>query len=165
MHGACLLACFAVLCRAVQVHEKSILLPLLPISMLAASEPDLAIWAPVVGAFQMYPLLVRDGAAMAYLATIALYLIVTTGLVPKGVLAYTVDSSKWRLAAGAGLAGAVLLHVLELTVAAPANLPWLYDRLFVTYGFVFIAAAMVYLNYRQWHQQPDTGAAASSKQQ
>lgn len=148
----------------VQVHEKSILLPLLPVTMLAATEPDLAIWGPVVGAFQMYPLLVRDGVAMAYIATNALYLIVTTALVPKEVLAYSVDSSKWRLAAAAGLAGAVLLHVLELTVSPPAKLPWLWDRLFVTYGFVFIAAATVYLNYQQWHQQPAGSMAASKKQ-
>jgi alpha-1,3-glucosyltransferase len=133
--------------------------------MLAAHEPDLAIWAPVVGAFQMYPLLVRDGVAMAYLASVALYLIVMTGLVSQDVPAHTVGSRKWRTAAAAGLAGAVLLHVLELTVAAPAYLPWLYDRLFVTYGFGFIAASMMYLNYRQWQQQPATGAAASTKQQ
>jgi alpha-1,3-glucosyltransferase len=148
----------------VQVHEKSILLPLLPITMLAGTEPDLAIWGPVVGAFQMYPLLVRDGAAMAYLATNALYLIIMTGLVPKGVLAYSVHSSKWRLAATVGLLGVILLHSLELFMSAPVNLPWLFDRLFVSYGFVFIAAAMVYLNYRQWHQQ-HAGHAASKKQQ
>jgi hypothetical protein len=102
----------------------------------------------------MYPLLVRDGAAMAYVATIALYLVVLTGLIPKGVRAYSVDDSRWRLAAGLGLGGAVLLHVLQVTVAPPAALPWLYDRLFISYGFVFVAAAMLYLNYRQWHQQP-----------
>lgn len=147
-----------------QVHEKSILLPLLPVTMLAATEPDLAMWGPVVGAFQMYPLLVRDGAAMAYIATNALYLILMTGLVPKGVLAYSVDSSRWRLAAPAGLLGAVVLHLLEVTVPPPANLPWLFDRLFVSYGFVFIAAAMVYLNYRQWHQQPAGRADRSKKQ-
>lgn len=148
-----------------QVHEKSILLPLLPVTMLAATEPDLAIWGPVVGAFQMYPLLVRDGAAMAYIATNALYLILMTGLVPKGVLAYSVDSSRWRLAATVGLLGAVVLHLLEVAVPAPANVPWLFDRLFVSYGFVFIAAAMLYLNYRQWHQTPAGSAAGRSKKQ
>jgi hypothetical protein len=91
---------------------------------------------------------------MAYISTIALYLIVMTGLVPKGVRAFSVDSSRCQVAAGLGLGGAVLLHVLQLTVSPPAGLPWLYDRLFITYGFVFIAAAMLYLNYRQWHQQP-----------
>jgi alpha-1,3-glucosyltransferase len=149
----------------VQVHEKSILLPLLPITMLAASEPDLAIWGPVVGVFQMYPLLVRDGAAMAYIATNALYLILLTGLVPKGVQAYSVGSTTWRLAAAAALCGAVLLHVLELTVSPPASLAWLWDRLFVTYGFVFIAAAMVYLNFRQWHLSPASSAAGKKKAQ
>ena len=138
-----------------QVHEKSILLPLLPVTMLAATEPDLAIWGPVVGAFQMYPLLVRDGVAMAYVATIALYLVVMTAMVPKGVMAYSVDNSRWRLFAKAALIGAVMLHLAELTVPPPAALPWLFDRLFITYGFLFIAAAMVYLNWRQWHQQPE----------
>lgn len=144
-----------------QVHEKSILLPLLPISMLATTEPDLAIWGPVVGVFQMYPLLVRDGAAMAYVATITLYITLMTGMLPKGVLAYTVDDRRGRLLAAAGLAGAVLLHVLQLTVKPPAQLPWLFDRLFISYGFVFIAAAMAYLNHRQWHQPP----APAKKQQ
>lgn len=149
------------------MHEKSILLPLLPLTMLAASEPDLAIWGPVVGVFQMYPLLVRDGAAMAYVASIALYLTLLTALVPKGVLAHSVDVPKWRALSVAGLLGAVLLHVLEVCVPPPARLPWLYDRLFISYGFVFIAAAMLYLNYRQWHQQPalEGAAAASRKRQ
>lgn len=137
--------------------------------MLVATEPDLAIWGPVVGVFQMYPLLVRDGAAMAYVATITLYLTVMTALVPKGVLAYTVDSSRWRLVAAAGLGGAVALHLGAVAVSPPANLPWLFDRLFITYGFVFIAAAMVYLNWRQWHQQQQpqaaVAAAVSRKQQ
>lgn len=155
-----------VLCALLlQVHEKSILLPLLPITMLAATEPDLAIWGPVVGVFQMYPLLVRDGVAMAYIATNALYLILLTGFVPKGVLARSVGSRTWRLAAAAALGGAVLLHVLELTVSPPASLPWLWDRLFVTYGFVFIAAAMAYLNFRQWHITPVSSAAGSKKVQ
>jgi len=147
------------------VHEKSILLPLLPISMLAASEPDLAIWGPVVGAFQMYPLLVRDGVALAYVATIAVYLLVLTALVPKDVTAYSVNSSTWRPVAVAALLGGVLLHVLQVTVQPPSQLPWLFDRLFISYGFVFIAGAMVYLNWRQWHQQQPAGQAGGKKQQ
>ncbi len=36
-----------------QVHEKSILLPLLPITILAASEPVLALWMPLVACLSM----------------------------------------------------------------------------------------------------------------
>jgi len=40
-------------------------------------------------------------------------------------------------------------------VSPPESLPggWLHDRLSITYGFVFITAAMLYVNYRQYHQR------------
>lgn len=52
----------------VQVHEKSILLPMLPLSLLAAHEPDLLAWIAPVAAFSMFPLLAKDGVAGAYAA-------------------------------------------------------------------------------------------------
>lgn len=60
-------------CDAAQVHEKSILLPLLPLTALAAASPLLATWLPLVACFSMYPLLVRDGQALPYVALCALY--------------------------------------------------------------------------------------------
>ena len=75
-----------------QVHEKSILLPLLPLTALAASEPALVLWTPLVACFSMFPLLVRDGATAAYVGTMLLYL-----------------AAMWpacaRLIGGAGVAG------------------------------------------------------------
>ncbi|MEW5314008.1 MAG: hypothetical protein WDW38_005537 [Sanguina aurantia] len=56
-----------------QVHEKSILLPLLPVMMLAPWEPCLATWLPLIASFSMYPLLERDGLALTYLACCLLY--------------------------------------------------------------------------------------------
>lgn len=119
--------------------------------MLAACEPDIAIWGPVVAALQMYPLLLRDGVAVAYAACIAAYITLLTAVVPKGVMAYSVASPPMKKAAVGGLLGAVVLHILQLTLTPPARLPWLFDRLYITFSFVFIAAAMVYLNYRQWN--------------
>ncbi|GAX84554.1 hypothetical protein CEUSTIGMA_g11975.t1 [Chlamydomonas eustigma] len=57
-----------------QVHEKSILLPLLPMTLLAASEPTLVMWSPLMAMLSMYPLLHRDGVIMAYSATALVYL-------------------------------------------------------------------------------------------
>ncbi|WIA33433.1 hypothetical protein OEZ86_006565 [Tetradesmus obliquus] len=152
---------FAFFMLSYQVHEKSILLPLLPITLLAASEPDCAIWGPAIASFSMYPLLVRDGVSLAYTATIVLYLLVITALVAtKGVQPVTLGSRCGRLLAAAGCAGAVLLHLLQALVPPPQRLPWLHDRLFVSYSFVFIAGAMLYLNWRQWNQQ---GSSSASK--
>jgi alpha-1,3-glucosyltransferase len=97
--------------------------------------------------------------ALAYAATIGLYLLVITALVPaKGVQAVTLASQRGRLLAISGCIGAVVLHLLQALVPAPQRLPWLYDRLFITYSFVFIAGCMVYLNWRQWSQQGSSRA-------
>ena len=61
------------ICYAVQVHEKSILLPLLPITVLAGTYPPLALWTPLIATFSMYPLLHRDGVILAYIGTALLY--------------------------------------------------------------------------------------------
>lgn len=59
------------ICR--QVHEKSILLPLLPLTLLADAERGLASWLPAVGAFSMYPLLRKDGLPIAYLGSLMIW--------------------------------------------------------------------------------------------
>lgn len=142
-----------------QVHEKSVLLPLLPLSMLAASEPDAAVWAPLVGAFQMFPLLARDGVASAYAAALGAYALLLPALLPDGAAAPTLAGrGRARAAALAALGGGLALHAARAFVPPPARLPWLWDRAFVSYAFVWLAAGMAYLNWRQWHQQP-AGAA------
>ena len=59
--GSCGLAFF--LC-SYQVHEKHILLPLLPLSLVAHRAPLLFGWFATVACFSLYPLLKRDGLAL-----------------------------------------------------------------------------------------------------
>lgn len=49
-----------------QVHEKTILVPLLPISMLAADEPRAFFLAVDVACFSMFPLLKKDELVLAF---------------------------------------------------------------------------------------------------
>lgn len=56
-----------------QVHEKSILMPLLPVTLLAGREPALAAWLPLLAALSMFPLLERDGVTLPYIALCAMY--------------------------------------------------------------------------------------------
>lgn len=51
-----------------QVHEKTILLPLLPLLCLSMRYPRLAHWASTVAAFSMFPLLHKDGQTIQYVA-------------------------------------------------------------------------------------------------
>jgi ALG6, ALG8 glycosyltransferase family len=54
--------------RRVQVHEKSILMPMMPLALTAHMEPAAASIVLPVSLFSMYPLLVRDGNAVPYAA-------------------------------------------------------------------------------------------------
>ena len=56
-----------------QVHEKSIMLALLPVTLLAFEEPVVAAWLPVWATVSMYPLLLKDGLSTAYVACLLLW--------------------------------------------------------------------------------------------
>jgi len=58
---------------SVQVHEKSVLLPLLPVSLLAGCLPSICLWMMPTALASMYPLLARDGLALPYAALLLLW--------------------------------------------------------------------------------------------
>ena len=64
---------FAFFMFGYQIHEKAVLLLLLPVTLLADAEPFLSAALPPVAAFSMWPLLSRDGLQLAYPATILLF--------------------------------------------------------------------------------------------
>lgn len=49
------------------------LLPLLPVTLMAVEEPLLAALLPIAASFSMYPLLKRDGLGLAYAALLAFW--------------------------------------------------------------------------------------------
>ncbi len=161
-----------------QVHEKSILLALLPVTLLAFDQPVVAAWLPVWAALSMYPLLKKDGLSIAYLACLLLWLAVAA---PPSSLrsgqrnavqaghAYTQSKGSRKLGprVGAGFIGvsgqqllhcasllsllpAACIHVAQCFVQPPARLLHLYDAAFVTLSFAQIFSTAVYLNVSQW---------------
>ena len=178
----------------VQVHEKSILLVLLPVTLLGTCEPQLALWLPCVATFSIWPLLKKDGLAVAYAACLMLWAgLAVLLLVPlphsgnagppleeRGVeiarqshLSAAVHygsstpkeaANELRDGSGSGgfcnmlvkvagalsLVAAVVVHVLEVGVAPPKGLPFLYDAVVIELSFAHFIAAAAYLNVRQW---------------
>jgi len=127
-----------------QVHEKSVLLPLLPFAALAAHEPRLAQWFACAAPFSMFPLLKRDGLQVAYWGCLAGFLaLLGGGSAWRG-------AGTWRVAAGLSAAGGLLLHALEALFEPPARLPYLFSLAFTSYAFAHFAAFALYTNWRQW---------------
>ena len=63
-----------------QVHEKSILLALLPAAFLAPHSPLLVAWLQCLGCFTMFPLLQKDRLVIPYAACMAIYCCLVYGM-------------------------------------------------------------------------------------
>ncbi|KAF9220297.1 hypothetical protein BS17DRAFT_787870 [Gyrodon lividus] len=113
-----------------QVHEKTILLPLLPLALLlsgATPGEEVFAWGAlgnVVGVFSMWPLLKRDGLGVQYLSMLLLWC---------RLIGY--NPFRLRLHSFVGLLSTAIhismgfLHLSELVVAPPARYPDLFPVL------------------------------------
>ncbi len=119
-----------------QVHEKSILMPLLPITLLYSHNPRFATWMTAVACFSMYPLLVRDGLALAYASSML-------GLLALG---------QWSWLSLTTLPVALVVHALLAFVPPPPALPHLWVMACTVSSFVAFAVGLVHLHILQWHE-------------
>ncbi|KAK4538621.1 hypothetical protein CDCA_CDCA19G4646 [Cyanidium caldarium] len=115
------------------VHEKHILLPLLPLSLLITEHPEVVLWASTIASLSLYPLLYREGSAPAVVA-LTMALLLCAGrpaslyyAVPSLALciALTLDWNPWR-----------------------DRYPDLYPYLFALYSFGHLLALLLWC-YRQ----------------
>lgn len=110
-----------------QVHEKNILLPLLPITVLLANDDGLSKsrrawvgWANVLGCWTMFPLLKRDGLRVPYYVLTGLWAYLL-GLPPTSLDLYIGTGVDWltTLIHLGGYAAMLAWHVVEVFVPPP----------------------------------------------
>ncbi|CAD7705072.1 unnamed protein product [Ostreobium quekettii] len=153
-----------------QVHEKSILLVLMPISLLVVEEPLVARMAPMVAMLSMYPLLERDGLALQYVALSAAFLCLPlqnggprksaqppaqsrtqrrkSGPQWTGAGWQTLDSLEWATASFVIFA-ALVLHAGRVAVPPPSRYPFIHDAAIVWFCCPVFLMMMCYLNFKQ----------------
>jgi alpha-1,3-glucosyltransferase len=154
-----------------QVHEKSILLALLPLNMLAvenisnnsSSDDDemmmveVSTWMTCIAAFSMFPLLKKDGLVIAYVAVVLCYIAIMN-MVVSTITDHNTTSknniSKSRLIMrwlqGVSVLGCVCIHVLEVVVVPPAKYPYLWDAVIMAWSGIHFGLLFVYLHWQQW---------------
>ena len=156
---ACGLAFF--LC-SYQVHEKHILLPLLPASLLAHRHPGLFGWFATAAGFSLFPLLKRDGLRLPYAVLQIAFLCLSLGLCPSRP---NVTNSRAPAASAAralplppyvapimmaSVAGMVILHILDATWTPPGRYPDLLAVVFAAYSCMHFCMAYAALLAAQW---------------
>ncbi|KAL4160047.1 hypothetical protein PRNP1_000618 [Phytophthora ramorum] len=149
-----------------QVHEKTILLPLLPISFLFAYNALLSGWFSVLSTFSMYFLLEKDGLVLPY---IVLQLAYTSVAVIPFITSRTAkhlhiqqseiapgcqqDGSAHPLVRGyimLSLLGILAIHAAQVWITPPARYPHIHDYVFAAYSCGHFSLVLVYLTYWQW---------------
>lgn len=130
-----------------QVHEKSILMPALAVTLLMLQEQSLVQSFHQVATFSMFPLLEKDGLSLQYCALMLLFL----------CLPLRVSSKKTAMLT----TGCIVLHLLRLLIPPPTRLPFLHDLLFSGFSFLFFLSSFLYLNYRQWNSEERLSALVS----
>ncbi|KAK3012534.1 hypothetical protein RJ639_009107 [Escallonia herrerae] len=134
-----------------QVHEKSILLPLLPASLLALEEPFLIPWLTHYALFSMFPLLCRDNLILPYFALYGIFILLCH--VPGGRLdtreTHSYTSLRSFLSAFLLLCS-FSLHIIYLTVRPPKKYPYLFDAFIMLLCFTQFVLVAIYANRKQW---------------
>jgi len=136
-----------------QVHEKSLLLALVPAALLVPYDPLMCTWVQVLGTWTMYPLLQKDGLSGAYLACIVGYVrLVWTYSSKMNAIetCHRIQTVKLCIVY-LSVFGMIALHIAEICVSPPARFPHLYPALFSLYGAANLV--LVYIMGVMWQLQ------------
>ncbi|MQL99850.1 hypothetical protein Taro_032581 [Colocasia esculenta] len=139
-----------------QVHEKSILLPLIPASLLALEEPTAFGWFTYYALFSMLPLLHRDGLILQYGALLALFALVYC-LLDERHRKEPLMSGKIKLLILLPFLYSVLLHHVYLNLRPSGRYPFLFEALIMILCFSQFVILALYTNIKQW-MLPDSPA-------
>ncbi|KAK4490582.1 hypothetical protein RD792_001266 [Penstemon davidsonii] len=147
LHG--LLNCsFSFYLFSFQVHEKSILLPLLPASLLAFEEPFMFRWLIYHALLSIFPLLRRDKLVLPYAVLYGLF----------GLLYYTTGGRKdtteiysfYSTLKSSAFACSIFLHMIYMTVTPPEKYPFLFEAVIMLFCFSQFFLVFIYSNSKQW---------------
>ncbi|CAH9067209.1 unnamed protein product [Cuscuta europaea] len=131
-----------------QVHEKSILLPLLPASILALEEPFIFRWLTTFAMLSIFPLLRRDKLVLPYAALYSLFIILyyAPGVKLRKIKLNIFFTTLRSLL----LASSLILHAVYLMVTPPKCYPFLFEAIIMLLCFSQFIFIFVYSNTRQY---------------
>lgn len=131
-----------------QVHEKSILLPLMPALMLLIHEERQAVsWFVQIALFSMYPLLFKDDLQLPYWV-MAVGWCLLCGF-PTCPASESNTSSFVIFLQWLSTMAMMAIHAADIYISPPAHLPDIYVVLNVMFSCGMFGLFMIYFNYQQ----------------
>ncbi|XP_037492067.1 probable dolichyl pyrophosphate Man9GlcNAc2 alpha-1,3-glucosyltransferase isoform X4 [Jatropha curcas] len=135
-----------------QVHEKSILLPLLPASLLAVELRGPFGLLMHYALFSMFPLLCRDQLIAPYIALYALFFLIyfTPGGRRDAKIHHSTMPTSLSLILAFFYLCSLVLHIIYLTIRPPEKYPFLFEAMIMLLCFSHFVVFVFYTNSRQW---------------
>ncbi|XP_027073201.1 probable dolichyl pyrophosphate Man9GlcNAc2 alpha-1,3-glucosyltransferase isoform X1 [Coffea arabica] len=144
-----------------QVHEKSILLPLLPASFLAMEKPFVLLWLTQNALVSMFPLLTRDKLIIPYIALHGLFILLYHS--PGGRQHKKETQSSFGTLRLFLLSCFLVLHVVYLTIAPPRKYPFLFEAVIMLLCFSQFVVIFLYTNTKQWTPSKPSALSTEAK--
>ncbi|XP_050228341.1 probable dolichyl pyrophosphate Man9GlcNAc2 alpha-1,3-glucosyltransferase [Mercurialis annua] len=142
---------FAFYLFSFQVHEKSILLPLLAASLLAMELHGTFELLMHYALFSMFPLLCRDNLIVPYIALYALFFLLY--FAPNKRRVATICSAiptSVSIMLTVLYLSSLILHIIYLTVHPPEKYPFLFEAMIMLLCFTHFVVFVFYTNIKQW---------------
>ncbi len=134
------------------VHEKSILLVTLPVSLVSPYFPWTAFWFLAISHFSMLPLYAKDQLILPAVAVLALYC-----LLANSSLKFEIPPSTGvKFLAGGSAIGSVISILLFLTCPTPAAYPYLWTLLISVWSFAHFAGFFAFFLWVQFWAGPQS---------
>ncbi|XP_064406789.1 dolichyl pyrophosphate Man9GlcNAc2 alpha-1,3-glucosyltransferase-like [Halichondria panicea] len=130
-----------------QVHEKSILLACLPMSLLTAHHPFLATTFQLTAAFSMYPLLTQDQLCLAVWALCCLYSLLSVLFLDRTNTEMPLMESKVKVLVLFLLSTLLTLCTLSHLLRPPPSLPHIFPLLISVVSFIQFLGYLIYFSY------------------
>lgn len=134
------------------VHEKSILLVAVPVSLDFTHHPNCSFLFLCISTFSMLPLLIKDGLYLPYLSLLILYILSSRNFLSNHVI-WSVGKKKLFLCSdhlvNTSLTGCFILSFVTKFLPAPLAYPYLWPLVVCCYSFVHFVAFLAYYYYLQ----------------
>lgn len=151
-----------------QVHEKTILVPALPILLLSREHPQASNWFVIISTFSLQPLLIKDGQVVPYFVLLTIYTLLSIDAFSKHV---TPNMKKLFClhnfvvtAQITSILACFTLSIVSLLVPSPPQYPYIHPTLNALFSGGHFMAFLIYFYARQFMKQPmKTGKILSKK--
>jgi alpha-1,3-glucosyltransferase len=147
-----------------QVHEKTILFPLMPLLLLCGEHPLLSSWMTLVATGSMFPLLDKDGLAIVYITLQLIHL--TIMAFQQSIGRYANISSIVKSCCILSIGMLACVHVIAWYRPSTTRFPYLKELIFSLYGaahFGLLWIALIVIQWRAPHSDSLSDIKVKSK--